>query len=279
MTKQVIQIGTAPNTGTGDPLRTAFSKVNENFTELYDRPVFSGSYNDLTNTPTIPSVTGLASETFVNNAINTIPPVDLSPYALTSQIPDVSNFITAADIPTIPTDVSELTDTQGLLGQGSDSIFDENGNITFPDETVQTTAWAGGRVVATPLTSLGSEGDRAGDLSFDGNYFYYCRETYSATPTTVSWSNVTEFNDGAGDHYIQATIAEPSLLNGTLSITNITVDGAPVSTESVTNFAQVSGNTYKFYLDNSEPWQSFQNSQLQVISNIWKRVAWSNDTW
>lgn len=33
-------------------------------------------------------------------------------------IPDVSNFITADDIPFIPTDVSDLTDTEGLLGQG-----------------------------------------------------------------------------------------------------------------------------------------------------------------
>ena len=30
MTKQTIDIGTGPNTGTGDPLRTAFTKLNEN---------------------------------------------------------------------------------------------------------------------------------------------------------------------------------------------------------------------------------------------------------
>ena len=35
MAKQTINIGTAPNDGTGDPLRTAFDKVNDNFTELY----------------------------------------------------------------------------------------------------------------------------------------------------------------------------------------------------------------------------------------------------
>lgn len=35
MAKQAINIGTAPNDGTGDPLRTAFDKVNDNFTELY----------------------------------------------------------------------------------------------------------------------------------------------------------------------------------------------------------------------------------------------------
>ena len=35
MAKQVIAIGTTANDGTGDPLRNAFNKANENFTELY----------------------------------------------------------------------------------------------------------------------------------------------------------------------------------------------------------------------------------------------------
>jgi hypothetical protein len=36
MAKQTINIGTTANDGTGDPIRTSFNKVNENFTELYD---------------------------------------------------------------------------------------------------------------------------------------------------------------------------------------------------------------------------------------------------
>jgi hypothetical protein len=36
MAKQVINIGTVANDGTGDPLRSAFDKVNDNFTELYN---------------------------------------------------------------------------------------------------------------------------------------------------------------------------------------------------------------------------------------------------
>ena len=35
MAKQIINIGTSANKGNGDPLRTAFTKINENFTELY----------------------------------------------------------------------------------------------------------------------------------------------------------------------------------------------------------------------------------------------------
>jgi len=38
MTQQVINVGTAPNDNQGDPIRTAFIKTNENFTELYALP-------------------------------------------------------------------------------------------------------------------------------------------------------------------------------------------------------------------------------------------------
>ena len=35
MARQAIGIGTTANDGTGDPLRTAFDKVNDNFLERY----------------------------------------------------------------------------------------------------------------------------------------------------------------------------------------------------------------------------------------------------
>lgn len=37
MSQQVINIGTVPNDGQGDALRTAYNKCNINFTELYAR--------------------------------------------------------------------------------------------------------------------------------------------------------------------------------------------------------------------------------------------------
>jgi hypothetical protein len=35
MAQQIIQVGQAPNDGIGDPLRTSFIKINDNFSELY----------------------------------------------------------------------------------------------------------------------------------------------------------------------------------------------------------------------------------------------------
>jgi hypothetical protein len=37
MAQQTINVGTAPNDGLGDPIRTAYQKCNSNFSELYSR--------------------------------------------------------------------------------------------------------------------------------------------------------------------------------------------------------------------------------------------------
>jgi len=43
MSQQTLNIGTNANDGTGDNLRSAMVKVNDNFTELYASPLFSGN--------------------------------------------------------------------------------------------------------------------------------------------------------------------------------------------------------------------------------------------
>ena len=104
MARQNINIGTSANSGTGDPLRTAFTKANENFVELY-------------------------------TAVGTIP-------TNTNQLTNGSGFITVSDLPRIPADVSDLTDTQGLLGGGGSSdrlvngeyqvVLNSDGDLTLP---------------------------------------------------------------------------------------------------------------------------------------------------
>lgn len=52
MAQQTINIGTTPNDGTGDSLRDAFNKSNNNFTEIYKERGW-GYYVDSLATPTI----------------------------------------------------------------------------------------------------------------------------------------------------------------------------------------------------------------------------------
>lgn len=54
MTKQVINVGSAANDGSGTPARTAFQYVNANFTELYD--FLTGT----TNATTLPTALPIA---------------------------------------------------------------------------------------------------------------------------------------------------------------------------------------------------------------------------
>jgi hypothetical protein len=47
MAKQTIDLGSSANKGDGDPLRTAFTKVNSNFDELYTSSDTKISLSDL----------------------------------------------------------------------------------------------------------------------------------------------------------------------------------------------------------------------------------------
>jgi hypothetical protein len=93
MAKQTINVGTVADDGTGDPLRTAFVKTNQNFTELYDRPEFSGEYSDLANTPAFANV---ATSGEYSDLANT--PM-LANVAITGSYLDLSNTTPIASDP------------------------------------------------------------------------------------------------------------------------------------------------------------------------------------
>lgn len=50
MAKQTVNIGLSPNDGTGDQLRTAFDKINDNFDELYDNGLSGSNLSVTSNT-------------------------------------------------------------------------------------------------------------------------------------------------------------------------------------------------------------------------------------
>lgn len=51
MAQELINIGTLPNDGTGDPMRTAFQKINNNFSELYSTYTSVSGSTTTGNTP------------------------------------------------------------------------------------------------------------------------------------------------------------------------------------------------------------------------------------
>lgn len=77
----------------------------------------TGSYNDLTDKPTIPAVPTKTSELTNDSGFitaNDIPAAQEVP-TKTSDLTNDSGFITASDIPTIPTKTSDLTNDSGFI--------------------------------------------------------------------------------------------------------------------------------------------------------------------
>lgn len=92
-------------TASSDPSYNTFKKVGDaikiqntsistiNTMKADKTELFSKKYGDLTGTPTIPSLVGYATEVYVTGAINAIPGVDLSGYALKTDVPDISTKV------------------------------------------------------------------------------------------------------------------------------------------------------------------------------------------
>ena len=109
MAQQLIGIGTTANDGTGDPLRSAFDKSNDNFTELYGKPDLSLATNTLTltkpdgNTDTVDLApylddTAIVSASIDGSGIVTFVNSDTSTFTLDlSSMLDDTNLITSVD--------------------------------------------------------------------------------------------------------------------------------------------------------------------------------------
>jgi hypothetical protein len=59
MAKQLVNLGSVPNDGTGDPLRTSFDKTNDNFNEIYT--IFGNGTTLGVGTATYANVAGVAT--------------------------------------------------------------------------------------------------------------------------------------------------------------------------------------------------------------------------
>lgn len=170
MAKLTINTGATANDRTGDNLKTAFDKVNANFTELY-----------ATSTVSFPSQIGNSGKYLTTDGAN------LSWHTVT-----------------IPTDISQLSDTTHLLQFGAVTAS-ATAPSTHPDGTLWYDEVSGrlyvyydsGWVDASPrgvgvATSVGlgtkaaTDSGTAGQISYDTNYIYICvaTNTWKRSPLT-----------------------------------------------------------------------------------------------
>lgn len=242
----LINVGSTANAKNGDPLRSAFIKINDaldridsNFTELYNSvgadvqipaQTNNGGKYLTTNGTTLSwaNITDDDSSYVTNSSLTTT----LNSYALSSSI---------------PTALSDLTNDSNFL--------------------IKDTA---------PSTLAGAEGDTAGTVAFDNNYIYYCTSNY--TSVGAGGATVTLVPNELGQSVNTITIAKgapPNTAWATPQVNwTLTVNSTTVTIEEITNditnvYIVVSG------FINLPPTGNITFTEPGGVQpNIWVRQAW-----
>jgi len=126
MTQKNINIGSSANKGDGDPLRTAFDKINDNFTELY--AATGNSAKDISG-----SIFGDDS-TLLVDAVNSLIPSSVLSGALPALDGSALTNVSASSI-----DFSNITNTPTTIaGYGITDAFDGDYNSLSNPPTIPT---------------------------------------------------------------------------------------------------------------------------------------------
>ena len=222
MTQKIINIGVADK-GNGDPIRTAFGKVNDNFTELYALTDFTTIGQDLIpiadDTYDIGSGSNQWKNLYLTDTVY-FNGITLTVDGTGSLIVDgvavatpsgaqvnadwnaVSGVAQILHKPTIPTDVNQLSDADGLLGTAITSTGSTppgthpTGTLWYDDVSGRLyvyfdSSWvdASPKGVAGAImsgTKASNATGTAGQISYDANYIYVCTttNTWKRSPLT-----------------------------------------------------------------------------------------------
>src|SRR5210317_529839 len=154
MAKQTINIGTSANDGTGDPLRSAMDKANDNFTELYNG---AGGVADGAITTAKLAADAVDSDKIADGSIDTVHIAD--------------SQITNAKMADDAVDSAKITD--GAI----DTVHIADDNITFDK-------------LADRYTAKGDKSDTSGTDSIDWSAATTFEFTASLPgATTISFTN------------------------------------------------------------------------------------------
>ena len=129
-------------------------------------------------------------------------------------------------------------------------------------------------MVDAPTSSTGNVGDQAGQVAFDGSYIYYCTQSFGGTTHNVVHMLAQGFDaNGVDNGYLVADTYQLPQVGW-----KVYYNG------EVRTIDQVNSSNPGFYV-------VFVDSPLTIpgqalfawgpapATNIWKRIAWSGDTW
>jgi hypothetical protein len=216
MAKQIINVGTAANSKNGDPLRTAFTKINANFTELY---AGSASESQLTNGAYTLALGSTGELTFPNNytftgqtLTDTSGTTNYSLKIANGTTGSIFAVGTGTDAYGVANDALDHTQTTyvpynatassmsfnvpgyagsltingaGVVTVTNGLVIGGTGNLTFPDATVQTTAYTGTSTTRSAGTIAG-----AGTVTLNYSTDRLVRATATGSTITIAHSNI-----------------------------------------------------------------------------------------
>lgn len=176
----------------------------------------------------------------------------------------------------LPRNADATTDPAGIYNASGDIEINANNHswIFGGDGSLKTPA------APVPTHSYGAVGDKAGMVAFDSNYIYYCKEDFVShtSPVVVDsdqWNNIV----GGISSLPFLSVARAPQIGWTLDV-NFT--SGPESL-TITGVDSLGNNRYTIYFNNTNLNVNNGNTGIitdtDPVANIWKRVAWSNDTW
>jgi hypothetical protein len=251
MARQVINIGTTANDGTGDPLRTAFDKINDNFAELY------GGDNDLNTLDANLDVRTYSITTGVTNGDITITPngtgnINLGSITIngsTISSNDSTQITVAENIQTTGTlnvDGAATLSTSLTLASGATvtAVLDEDGMASNSATALATQqsikAYVDAQVTAQDLdfacddsTVLSIDLDSE-SLQFSGGNGITTSGSNNTVTIAIDTGTVVTLNDTqvlTNKTLTAPTITSPTL-TGPITIDTLTLDDNTISTNA-----------------------------------------------
>ena len=232
MAKQTINIGSNANDGTGDPLRTAFNKINDNFAELYGDDSSADTFTSpQITTPTITGTATIDNLIFNDSQISTATNanLELNPGGTgTIELQAATNVTGALDV----TGAATLDTSLTLAAGATITEFATSTSLGTSDTKVPTQnavkAYVDAQNVAQAITFVGD--DSTGTAVNSGEIFKIAGGT-GLTSAVVGDALTLD---------IDATVAT---LTGGQTLTNKTLTTPTISSPNITGHATIEGVT------------------------------------
>ena len=247
MARQIINIGTSPNKGDGEPLRTAFDKINDNFLELYAKTMGTVEVGDIKgsvfgddSTLLVDGVNSRIPSSVLHGALPAIDGSNLTGISVStfngqnaSYYLDYNNF---TNTPTLITNNNQLTNGAGYItASSSDTLTNKSGNVSmFTNDSNYLTS--------VPAQTFVSLTDSPANFTGHGNKFVKVNAGETALEFVTSGATQNTFSTiaVAGQSNVEADSTGDTLT--LVAGTNVTITTA-AGTDTVTINATDTGIT------------------------------------